>query len=106
MPFYEPIQNARAFRRGKPYDQVKWNDFREVINEFHGRIDDWYILPTKELIKHTEGGHFVFPVMAINCLLIDALSQYYYGADKSPNEQSSSFPGSSRSKFTDFWLRG
>lgn len=102
MPFYTPVQNARAFRRGKPYDQVNWNDFREVVNEFHGRIDDWYILPMKELIKHSEGGHFVFPVMAMNCLLIDTLSQYYYGADKSPNEQNSSFPETSRSKFKDF----
>src|ERR1019366_2899813 len=102
MPFYMPVQNARAFRRGKPYDQVNWNDFREVVNEFHGRIDDWYILPTKELVKHNEGGHFVFPVMAINCLLIDTLSQYYYGTDRSPNETRNSFPESSEAKFKDF----
>jgi hypothetical protein len=102
MPFYAPVQNARAFRRGKPYDQVNWTDFREVVNEFHGRIDDWYIRPSKELINHDEGGHFVFPIMAINCLLIDTLSQYYYGADRSPHETRNSFPESSPAKFKDF----
>ena len=102
MPFYIPVQNARAFRRAKPYDQVNWNDFREVVDAFHGRMDDWYILPTKALVQHNEGGHFVFPVMAINCLLIDTLSQYYYGADRSPNETRNSFPESSQAKFKDF----
>jgi hypothetical protein len=102
MSFYIPVQNARAFARGKPYDQIKWGDFREVVNEFHHRIDDWYIEPTKVLINHNEGGHFVFPVMAINCLLIDTLSQYFYGADRSPNETRSSFPEGSQKKFKDF----
>ena len=102
MPFYTPVQNARAFRRGKPYDQINWNNFRDVVNEFHGRIDDWYLQPTKVLINHREGGHFAFAVMAINCLLIDTLSQYFYGADQSPSEQQNSFPNSSRSKFKDF----
>lgn len=102
MPDYLPVQNARAFRRDKAYDQIKWSNFREVIDEFHGRIDDWYIKPAKALINHNEGGHFAFAVMAINCLLIDTLSQYYYGADRSPNEAASSFPEGSQKKFKDF----
>jgi hypothetical protein len=80
MAFYTPVQNVRAFRRMTGYDQINWNDFREVVNAFHGRIDDWYILPTKELIRHREGGHYAFAIMALNCLLIDTLSQFYYGA--------------------------
>jgi len=106
VPLYTPIQNARAFRRGKRYDEVNWNNFREVINEFHGRIDDWYIKPTKALINHDEGGHWVFPIMAINCLLIDTLSQYYYGKDLSPTEQknpkSCDPPNASGARFKDF----
>ncbi|MDR3548232.1 MAG: hypothetical protein P4M11_08230 [Candidatus Pacebacteria bacterium] len=104
MSFYIPVQNARAFRREKAYDQIHWNNFREVVDEFHGRIDDWYILPTKVLINHKDGGHFVFPIMAINCLLIDTLSQYYYGADRSPHEGKSSFPKGSSWKFKDFLI--
>jgi len=99
MPFYKPVETARAFRIGKPYYKIDWNNFREVLNEFHGRIDDWYIKPAKELGKN---GDFAFPVMAIDCMLIDTLSQYYYGAGQSPNEKESSFPSSSRSKFKDF----
>jgi hypothetical protein len=79
MPFYTPIQNTRAFRRSTPYDQINWNNFGEVIDAFHGRIDDWYILPIKELINHKDGGHYAFAVMALNCLLIDMMSQFYYG---------------------------
>lgn len=61
------------------YDQIDWNNFGEVIYAFHGRIDDWYILPAKELINHKDGGHYAFAVMALNCLLIDMMSQFYYG---------------------------
>jgi len=84
MPFYAPVQNARAFRIGKSYDQIDWSKFRDVIDEFHRRIDEWYIKPAKELGKN---GYFAFSVMAINCLLVDTLSQYYYGNDLSPTEQ-------------------
>ncbi len=80
MPFYIPVQNARAFRRMTRYDQINWNNFSEVVDAFHGRIDDWYILPTKELINHKDGGHYAFAVMALNCLLIDMMSQFYYGS--------------------------
>ena len=62
MPFYTPVQNVRAFRRDKPYDQIAWSDFKTVVDEFHGRIDRWYIEPTKKL---GENGHFAFPVMAM-----------------------------------------
>lgn len=102
MPFYTPVQNARAFRREKPYDKIDWNNFREVLNEFHGRLDDWYIMPAKELGKN---GHFAFPVMAMDCLLIDTLSQYYYGNDPSPTEKANGQKGSlesSGAKFKDF----
>jgi hypothetical protein len=79
MSFYAPIQKARAFRRETRYDEITWTDFCAVIDAFHGRIDDWYILPTKELINHRDGGHYAFAVMALNCLLIDMMSQFYYG---------------------------
>lgn len=104
MSFYIPVQNARAFRREKPYDKVDWNNFREVLNEFHGRIDDWYITPAKELGKN---GHFVFPVMAMDCLLIDTLSQYYFGSNQSPTEKAHGQKGSlesSGAKFKDFLI--
>ena len=102
MAFYIPVQNARAFRREKGYDMVDWSNFREVLNDFHGRMDDWYIIPAKELGKN---GHFVFPVMAMDCLLIDTLSQYYYGSDPSPTEKANGQKGSlesSGAKFKDF----
>ncbi len=79
MADFLPIQSARAFRPGTRYDQIDWSVFREVIDAFKGRINDWYIQPTKELIKHTDGGHYAFAVMALNCLLIDMMSQFYYG---------------------------
>jgi hypothetical protein len=103
MGFYKPIKENRFFRAGKKYSEIDWNDFRVVVAEFQGRIEDWYIQPAVTL--GNTSGHFNFAVMALNCLLIDALSQYYYGAQPSPTEAANGCQKpceSSRSKFMDF----
>ena len=84
MPFYNPVKENRWFRAEKKYSDIKWGDFKEVVAEFTGRIEDWYIKPAETLQKAS--GHYSFAIMALNCLLIDALSQYYFGAQQSPTE--------------------
>jgi len=103
MPYYNPVKENRWFRAEKKYSDIKWGDFKEVVAEFTGRIQDWYIKPAETLQKAS--GHYSFAVMALNCLLVDALSQYYYGAQQSPTEAANGCNKpceSSRSKFMDF----
>src|SRR5690349_8915463 len=103
MPYYNPVKENRWFRAEKKYSDIKWGDFKEVVAEFTGRIQDWYIKPAETL--QNASGHYSFAVMALNCLLIDALSQYYYGAQQSPTEALNGCNKpceSSRSKFMDF----
>ncbi len=103
MPFYKPTKDNRWFRAEKKYSDIHWNDFREVVAEYKGRIEDWYVKPAETL--QSVSGHYSFAVMALNCLLIDALSQYYYGAQQSPTEAANGCNKpceSSRSKFMDF----
>lgn len=75
--FYRPVQDQRFFSAGKKYDSIDWDDFKEVVEAFKTRIDDWYIKPAEELRKAT--WDFSFALMAIDCLLIDTLSQFHYG---------------------------
>jgi hypothetical protein len=103
MAFYKPVKENRWFRAEKKYSDIDWSDFKVVVAEFQGRIEDWYIKPAETL--GNTSGHFNFAVMALNCLLIDALSQYYYGAQQSPAEAANGCNKpceSSRSKFLDF----
>lgn len=103
MSFYNPVKENRWFRAEKKYSDIKWDDFKQVVAEFTGRIEDWYIKPAETLQKTS--GHYSFAIMALNCLLIDALSQYYYGAQQSPTEAANGCNKpceSSRSKFMDF----
>lgn len=77
MLFYQPVRDQRFFSAGKKYDAINWNDFRQVVEAFRTRIDDWYIKPAEQL-RAASWDH-AFAVMAIDCLLIDALSQFHYG---------------------------
>lgn len=102
MKIHLPVQAARLFRPDRTYAQIAWANFTEVIGEFRNRIEAWYLLPAKEL---SDNGAFAFSVMALNCLLIDALSQYRYGAQQSPSEQQNNCNKpleSSHFKFEDF----
>src|SRR5437899_5800719 len=103
MPFYKPVQDKRWFRAEKKYSQINWDDFGQVVREFKGQVEDWYLKPAETLLNAS--GHYGFAVMALGCLLVDALSQYYYGAQQSPTEALNRLNKpceGTRSKFIDF----
>lgn len=75
--YYEPVQFQRHFEKTNLYSAIDWYNFTEVVEAFDRRIRGWYIEPTELLIS--QSGHYSFTVMAMTCLLIDALSQYRYG---------------------------
>lgn len=79
--FYKPENANRFFGRAVRYDKVNWSDFRNVVQHFRSRIHEWYLNPGDELQKATWDNSFA--LMAINCLLIDTLSQYWSGNKKS-----------------------
>ncbi len=58
---------------------INWKNLNEVADEFRRKIYDWYFEPAQELAKN---GHFAFSVIAINCIMIDTLSQFIYGTLK------------------------
>ncbi len=75
--FYQPVQTERYFEKGRRYSEIDWSNLVEVIDAFDRRIRGWYIEPAESLAG--QSGHSSFTVMAMTCLLIDALSQYRYG---------------------------
>jgi hypothetical protein len=76
MLFYQPVKSERFFSTEKKYDAIDWTNFQEIVTAFKVRIDEWYIHPGEELRKKWD---YAFALMAINCLLLDTLSQFYYG---------------------------
>jgi hypothetical protein len=75
--FHQPVHNNRYFHHGKKYNEIDWNDFRAVVEAFTTKIEGWYLAPGHALCPTWD---HAFALMSIDCLLIDALSQYYYGA--------------------------
>ena len=81
--FYEAVQNERFFNRDQKYTDIDWRRLRMIVHAFQKRIDDWYLEPIRRLQQQPDGGHFAFTAMALNCLMIDTLSQYEYGLPES-----------------------
>jgi hypothetical protein len=75
--FYRPIKDARNFGPRRLYSDVNWNSFSESVRFFRGQLLAWYICPAKVLRRRSV--HFGFAHLALSCLLLDALCQYYYG---------------------------
>lgn len=94
--FHQPVPDKRYFQPGKKYSETNWKDFRLAVETFAAKIDGWYLAPGRVLRPTWD---YAFALMSINCLLIDALSQYYYGALTS---EQSTFKRFARQQFPDF----
>lgn len=75
--FYKPVLDKRYFHSGELYSTIDWRDFRAVVAAFTAKINGWYLEPGRLLRPNWD---HAFTLMTIDCLLIDSLSQYYYGA--------------------------
>ncbi|UIR31507.1 hypothetical protein LZP85_06905 [Priestia flexa] len=68
------------------------SDWHTAIEIFRDRIDGRFLRVTKKLLKECEGDESLstaFSIMALNCLLIETLQQFYTGSDATsrPNEE-------------------
>ena len=87
--FYMVIKDSRWFKPQVLYDQVDWTSLDAIVDAFADRVSEWYLKPGEAL--RVASGHFAFGAMALNCILIDTLSQFYAGS-----------VASSRNAFKDF----
>lgn len=79
--FYRVTLGNREFNAGAFYDNVDWTDLDAIVENFRHRVTWWYLDPADHL--ETGDRRFEFPVMALCCILIDSLSQFYYGTTQS-----------------------
>jgi hypothetical protein len=85
--FYEVDEAAQArryFSSKVRYSEIDWSNLDQIVDAYRQRIEDWYFDPARELAKNI---HFAFSVMALNCLLIDTMSQFVAGIDSSSKKK-------------------
>src|SRR5438105_3622126 len=78
---YKPTKSQRFFTRKQKYDAIDWNDWREVVARWRQQMRWWYVSPLRNLRRRSV--HNGFPVVALGCVLLDALSQYAEGMEHS-----------------------
>jgi hypothetical protein len=83
---YEPVPSERFFNSKQKYSDIVGQPLDVVIAAFEQRLRDWYIGPIDKLKQDPEHWQFAFAVMAMNCLLIDTLSQFEAGSLASDRE--------------------
>ena len=75
------MKQHRFIYAGKRYDELDWNNLGEVVEAFHWKINEWYLVPANGILR--AGFDQAFALMGLTCLLTDTLSQYYFGKPKS-----------------------
>ncbi|OGT71677.1 MAG: hypothetical protein A3I78_05750 [Gammaproteobacteria bacterium RIFCSPLOWO2_02_FULL_56_15] len=95
--FYTVTKDSRWFKPQVLYDQIDWRKLDAVVDGFADRVSEWYLKPAEAL--KAASGHFAFGAMALNCILIDTLSQFHAGSVQS---RRSVFKGFVRDYFPDF----
>ena len=78
---YRPVRGKRHFTANTYYSDIDWNDESAAIQKFKEQLEGWYIRPIESLIATSP--HYGFTVIALTCVLIDTLSQYYFGKESS-----------------------
>jgi len=80
--FYAINQHGRWISAQIEYHTVDWTNLDAVVDAFASRLNEWYIKPAEILQAQPDSGHLAFPVMALNCILLDTLSQLVKGKGK------------------------
>lgn len=94
-PKYKLGDYQELFKRLKP--NSNFSDWEQAIKIFQDRIHGRFLDTIMQLKQECEGDSSLskaFSIMAINCLLIETLQQFYDGLDN--------FEGKSRKKFKEF----
>lgn len=81
LPRYKPLKTARLFTKNKRYSEIDWNDWKDVVRRFEQQMRWWYVTPITHL--RSKSAHNGFAVVALCCVLVDAMSQYEAGVAQS-----------------------
>lgn len=71
---------SRFFSSTRLYSDIDWQTLDQIVDAFGRRIREWYVEPATALAANI---HFAFSVMALNCMLIDTVSQFVEGQNSS-----------------------
>ena len=89
----KPLVNPnpeKTFCRRYLYQDLNPNDLSDTIAKFEERIKYWFFKPTKDLIKKNIEANNFFAIIIV-CIIIDLLSQYWYGLPSSNGEKYKDF---------------
>lgn len=85
----KPLANPnpeKTFCRRFHYRDLNPDNLNDTIAKFEERIKYWFFRPTKDLIKKNIEANNFFAIIII-CIIIDLLSQYWYGLPSSDGKK-------------------
>lgn len=80
----------KTFCRKFHYRDLNPDNLNDTITKFEERIKYWFFKPTKDLIKKNIEANNFFAIIIV-CIIIDLLSQYWYGLPSSDGKKYKDF---------------
>lgn len=73
-------------------DAMRSDDWAKMVNIFRDRLHGRFLEPIELIEADSKIGEFAgFSIMALDCLLVETLNQFYQGLDETPKEHKKQF---------------
>lgn len=80
MALTRRVKDNRYFNFDTTIGQLKDKPYDYIIEAFKKRIEKWFIYPANIIVERdAKEGHLSFPIILIDCALIESLCQFYIG---------------------------
>ena len=89
---FEDISISPKYRKSHWQEALEKNDWERMVEIFKDRIEGRFLKPVRLIAKDRDIGEFSgFSIMALDCLIIETLNQFYSGKDETEGEHRKAF---------------
>lgn len=89
---FENISISPKFRKSHWQQAHANNDWERMVEIFQDRIEGRFLKPVRLIANHVDIGEFSgFSILALDCLIIETLNQFYSGLNETEGEHKKAF---------------
>lgn len=73
------LQGKYLFSPKDEFNELELSNFASVVDAFERRIQGWFLNPIRQLLENDSN---LFVITATECMIVDALSGFFYGLER------------------------
>lgn len=88
----EDISISPEYRKSHWQEALEKDDWKKMVEIFKDRIEGRFLKPIRLITKDQDVGEFSgFSILALDCLIIETLNQFYHGINETEGEHAKAF---------------